>query len=898
MAGLNVGSISVGMNVDLAEFQRGMTKATDVARSNTQNMSVEMKRSAKEGGESLRIIDEMLGIHISRPIVRIVSQEFPQLAKAFQSLLGAGVVLGVVAAAFDVIMRGVERVTKAIEDAKKAQLEFIETTHKLQMAINEQSISTANSLDQIKQKLADLSGDKGGALAAQLRIITRSDADAAVKAIDAISEAYLANAKAAAEAASMSTRFWAAAGHLATSPLDSASEKIRNQSKEIKNTFEELATSDPLHGLEKGASFLTDELTKAKKAQADMQGQELSGLDAMLAKISFMDNIVAHRGAVTKETVIQQNALVASLQKQLEITNAQIEIDKGKRKVAAAESAAQPEVGSKEIEKLKADTSAQLALAGATTQSTAAQRLQTASGEASQLISRILEEAHGRLTARIKEEITTIHALTAERQVAKDAITTNQELDKQLTSTENQITSERKLALAYRESSDAVLSAKVEEKLAPQIQAAQTLREEYERLKKAADDYASSVQKLGGAAGPKEGIKGITAEALTTAKTAADSADQKVAQLQIQATAEARQKYQVDIESNGAAITAEKPLLDNLNVAYLQGAEAVRHAQVALSLYHYEQAHPGATPDQISAVSAQLEAQSLQARRNSDAELAARYSISRAYEDEINQLTRAKEVLQQYGQSTLAIDAQIYDAQLRNIQQWDDAALKVGTFGQKTHAVFNELVIQGKQAGEQIARAFGQAIGDAETQLAKALTGQKADFKGVVTNLAEQATKAKIQEGVGALAEKFGFGDILKGKPDGTKSNPLFVQVLNAAAGAGGNAGSVIGASGGGEGGGIASGLLSFFGGFRASGGDLTPGKAYVVGEQGPELLAIPHAGSITSNADMRKMTVSNHRGGDVRNTNITQNFGNARDADMFRRTVRQENARMFRNLR
>ena len=48
--------------------------------------------------------------------------------------------------------------------------------------------------------------------------------------------------------------------------------------------------------------------------------------------------------------------------------------------------------------------------------------------------------------------------------------------------------------------------------------------------------------------------------------------------------------------------------------------------------------------------------------------------------------------------------------------------------------------------------------------------------------------------------------------------------------------------------------LSGLFGGARASGGPIEPGKAYLVGEKGPELRTFSRAGSIVSNADLAGM--------------------------------------------
>jgi hypothetical protein len=76
-------------------------------------------------------------------------------------------------------------------------------------------------------------------------------------------------------------------------------------------------------------------------------------------------------------------------------------------------------------------------------------------------------------------------------------------------------------------------------------------------------------------------------------------------------------------------------------------------------------------------------------------------------------------------------------AQYRAIHMWDEAKIAAGSFGDRVHAVMNELVIQGHQAGAEITKAFLTAIDGVETQFAKLLTGQKANFKQVFQSLAE-----------------------------------------------------------------------------------------------------------------------------------------------------------------
>lgn len=64
---------------------------------------------------------------------------------------------------------------------------------------------------------------------------------------------------------------------------------------------------------------------------------------------------------------------------------------------------------------------------------------------------------------------------------------------------------------------------------------------------------------------------------------------------------------------------------------------------------------------------------------------------------------------------------------------------------------------------------------------------------------------------------------------------------------------SMFASSMGGAGGGLGGAVMSFFGGFRAAGGDTAAGTAYVVGEKGPELWFSGANGKVVSNADIQR---------------------------------------------
>ncbi len=187
--------MSAGLGLDMTEFQRGMQKATEVARSNSTLMSAEMKATAREGAESFRLIDEALGIHVSRPITKILTKEFPDFAKALQGLFGAGLTgaVGVIA------VENIERFAKKIEEAKAAQEKWGEASRKSEEVFGD-------AMAEIQKKIAEVNGVP---VAVKFNM---EGAETARHAINAVSEALLNEAKAAEEAAEISTKAWAGVG--------------------------------------------------------------------------------------------------------------------------------------------------------------------------------------------------------------------------------------------------------------------------------------------------------------------------------------------------------------------------------------------------------------------------------------------------------------------------------------------------------------------------------------------------------------------------------------------------------------------------------------------------------------------------------------------------------------
>jgi hypothetical protein len=193
----NVGSLSAGLSLDFSVFQNGMQKATELTRSNSTLMSAAMKQTSREGAESFRLIDEALGIRVSRPLTRILTQEFPAFASGLQAILGASV-FGAVAA---IGVEAFDKVAKKIEEAGKAQEKFADSSRHA-----DEVVTTV--IGGLQNKLAELTGDH------RLKFSIQG-AEEAKRAISEMGKAWDEAQKDAEKASSGWNKFLAGIGDLA-----------------------------------------------------------------------------------------------------------------------------------------------------------------------------------------------------------------------------------------------------------------------------------------------------------------------------------------------------------------------------------------------------------------------------------------------------------------------------------------------------------------------------------------------------------------------------------------------------------------------------------------------------------------------------------------------------------
>ncbi len=320
--------------------------------------------------------------------------------------------------------------------------------------------------------------------------------------------------------------------------------------------------------------------------------------------------------------------------------------------------------------------------------------------------------------------------------------------------------------------------------------------------------------------------------------------------------------------------------------AQIEGAEAVRKAQLASK--YAEMEREGKSPAEIQS---QRQADDLEHEEQIRAKALER---GRAYKDQLETLRQESAELDKIQ----VTDKNAFEIELarRSIERERLQILVQETLAHRSavdgvRAFFIEMQQQAKSAAEIVYETLTSALDQVSDQFAKLFTGQKTNFRKMVQGLGEEllrsTAKSGLQAGLGAIGKKIGgrAGGVLSkiagvGKMDGSdKAHALWVQLATAAAadkpGLPGPDGSeanpfyviamATGAGSAAPSSGDASGsfLGSLFGTLagaatgslqaRAGGGPVSPGSAYLVGENGPEILT-GASGNILSNSESRRL--------------------------------------------
>lgn len=143
------------------------------------------------------------------------------------------------------------------------------------------------------------------------------------------------------------------------------------------------------------------------------------------------------------------------------------------------------------------------------------------------------------------------------------------------------------------------------------------------------------------------------------------------------------------------------------------------------------------------------------------------------------------------------------------------------------HTFFQKVSDEGADFGTKLAGTFAKFTDGLATQFAHLVVTGKANFRELFRSLEEEIIKSGIEKLFAQLAQ------------------PGLGATSGGGAGAGGGGGSPASA------GGLVGILGKIFGGFLQHGGDVTPGKAYVVGERHPEFFVPKRPGEVRTALDL-----------------------------------------------
>lgn len=282
---VNVGSITVGMNVDLATFEEGMRKANALAISNTGLMSAEMKRQSREGAESLRLIDEAIGVHISRPLTRVISQ-IPGVGAALQSLFA----LSATAAIGGLAIEGIVHLGEKIEAARQRQLAAADAWQKLGVTAESAILGIDRRIDSLTAKIIGLTSGKIAALDSEFKHLAVSAEEVGNKADELFRQTEEAQKTSA-------PGFW---------------DPVLFTLGHVKDWLE--PTSAQVAGLEKNFRSIHDEIDRVSSVDAFQKTHNAAALlnkdlQEQLDQLRGMENLLKS-GAISQEAVDLQHRIV------------------------------------------------------------------------------------------------------------------------------------------------------------------------------------------------------------------------------------------------------------------------------------------------------------------------------------------------------------------------------------------------------------------------------------------------------------------------------------------------------------------------------------------------------------------------------------------------------------
>jgi hypothetical protein len=253
-----------------------------------------------------------------------------------------------------------------------------------------------------------------------------------------------------------------------------------------------------------------------------------------------------------------------------------------------------------------------------------------------------------------------------------------------------------------------------------------------------------------------------------------------------------------------------------------------------------------------------------------DFQIAQEVSYEQQTDKKIAALKRFAETHSLTSGQQLIVEGKILDLQRSQLQEYDNLLLKTNSARNGVQAFFNQLSLNGKNAARDISDSLGKAFDQLSQHLTNFIVNGQLNLKQLAASIEQdfigKAVKNSLTTGLTKLGGLLGINTGTVTKPDGsTESNALWVQIAgNGLLGAGPNPdtlssilkipSAVPGLDGTssqgffGKLGGLFSKVMGIFGGFLEAGGNVSPGKAYIVGERRPELFMPSAPGRIVPN--------------------------------------------------
>jgi len=591
----------------------------------------------------------------------------------------------------------------------------------------------------------------------------------------------------------------------------------------------------------------------------DSLGEEVRhwAADSVLAVTGFAraaDEALHGHGATALQTLKDTNALMeaedkASAQKQLDIwkgygqgvadfwkaQNKNVMAPKPTGEAPAPEKTDKGDFAAKiqeRIDKLVAQANAEGKLAQAISLSTSETIKATAAAEAEKTIEDLNLEGKKHHIQLTEQQKATIESATLRLLAYKEALNVNKELEQAITKTNEQVLAQTALAAAYSHGAEAIVAAEEKAQLGKYTHDVDQLQQAYDDMTKSGNFSAAQLLVLGNALDQAR-----TKLALETAAVRAET-------IAKEAVAGAKWDHQLGIEN---------ALLQQQITATLGGAQALKQYAIAKQLAAFKEANPFATPEQMAQLENELKQQMTLENQLAAASKVHSLEKFKDIAQEIADLQKLRAQIVANGGDTMAVDAAIHEDQLAQINGYTELLDKSESYANGAIAALRRLGTETKTDAQQMDDLLTHAADGFMNTLNDAIVKGKANWADLANSIET---------------------DLLKMAEQG-----LMKQILGGLMGTNDNSDS---------GGGLSSLLGGLFGGGKAGGGDVDPGKFYVVGEHGPELLAPRSAGTVLPNGSSAGGSKSLH----INNTTVIQGQMNA---DTFRRSQSQIEADMYR---